>query len=133
MGRFIYPEETFSLNGEAESSLLGARENVHYEESGSSLHRSYQLYYQFPGVVEEVDLSLALDLSKAAKRHAGYQTPTLVWSGDLNGDGWADLVFWSDTMVDHCGGSSSTHLLLTQGGASPTIRQVAKETHYPCY
>ncbi len=46
---------------------------------------------------------LILNLYGNARTNAAYQNPKLVWSGDLNRDGYLDFVFEISPMADKCG------------------------------
>ena len=133
-GRFLYPEEKLSLYCSSLAHQISASERVILDSSEAKFRKEYNLNYTIQGRIQaSADLSRDLDLSQPASKHARFQTPQLVWAGDLNGDGLLDLIFYSFTMVEHCGMNWYHHLFMTDQDSNPVIRKVAVHGEASCH
>lgn len=134
LGRFIYPEQKIPLYNRSFLHEVGAVEQIIQDSSGENFRREYNIHYEIRGNFKaKADLSDELGLTDPAKRHALYQTPLLVWAGDLNNDGLLDLIFSSHTMADHCGVTWGHQLFVTNRDANTVIKKVASYEEGGCH
>lgn len=61
-----------------------------------------------------------------------FETPKLLWSGDLNGDNIQDFIFKTMDSFDGCGGAEFIQLFLSDLDPHPKIRLVAEEYKLDC-
>lgn len=105
---------TFTAGSEMIVSTYNNQEFPHYTLKLIAKDNSQTKSYTFSGNWVEGYL---LDET------ANHQTPQLVWTGDLNGDGGLDALFFAGSEFDSCGFSEHYHLFVSQPTGSRNLME----------
>ena len=127
---FFYPEQFISFPFNRNEYWIGSIEEIFIDSTYSEgFRRKYQLLYKVANRKNSQSIEINLDyfgeLGLPAERHAFYQTPSLEWIGDINNDGFIDLLFHSSNMADGCGVCWATHLFVSENNGKITLEKVA--------
>jgi len=137
-GLFLYPTQYFSLtNGNIEFRISG-KENIfldRHEEEG--YRREYGMFYTrtdfqsgYPPVPNEFDLTPYLQIEGSAEHQHSFHTPSLVWTGDINGDHELDFILLTSPAHESHEGSESYLLFISDKTSSTFVRKAAAYTIY---
>lgn len=141
-GKFVFPYEYVKV-GEVDGIpyYLTAREDVRIDsiDTHSPLKKTYQLYLtqhnQGLSAPQTTDLSSEVDADVLSQFDYGtYHGLRLLWQGDINGDTFPDLLFYSPSMYQTSGGHERFHLLVsekTETGYS--LKRVARDIVQHCF
>ncbi len=143
-GKFIYPYEHLPLYASEtlpyylaseEEVIVG--DNAHGDEP--IIDRRYHIYLtnqpnqrggkNDPAVYLTKELGL-----EHSYAHFYYSGPRLLWKGDINLDGFPDVIFYTPYMSEGCGGSIGYQLLISEKvGEKFILKKVAAEYIGACY
>lgn len=144
-GKFIYPYERLQIAEiDYDHYFLTGFEQLNEEQdefTGETFSRKYGVYLS--GHVESINLTEenSCDLSKELGtdqlfqyEYATYLGPRLVWQGDINNDGFPDVLFYTPYMAECCGGSISYQLLVSKKvNGKWILEKVAEDEVFSCY
>lgn len=134
--RFLYPEQEASTYLPPYQYLFRAFEGITLNPKNPvGYDRKYQLTFsmQHNREIKSFDLSEALGLSRDSHTHSQYQTPQLIWWGDINQDGLLDFIWYSHTMTDSCGVCWEYHLFMSdKNNLERPIQKVADHIECNC-
>lgn len=134
--KFFYPEQTFQEYYAPYNYTFRAFEGVMLTVQPPGYQKKYQLEYDMyihGNPMKTFDLSQDLNLSSTARQHSVYQTPQLIWIGDLNLDGLLDFIWYSHTMTDSCGVCWEYHLFMSdKNDPEQPIKKVADHVECNC-
>lgn len=114
-GGFLFPYQTKEFSFNKRKLILTGIENVELD-SMNKIKREYDIEYVFLDKgyrLTSGSLRGHLDLCCTARKHSLYQTPQIIWVGELNDDGVLDAIMVEHTMTGGCGGCSSYSLFLS--------------------
>jgi hypothetical protein len=133
VARFLYPDQTFTTQYNNTHYTFRAYERlVCSANKDTENSKLYQIELKTARYEEHLsktkNLSTDLYLTESGEKHGQYKTPQLIWTGDVNSDGWLDFIYYAHTMSDGCGVCWSYQLFLSDA-TSPlgTVRYVANE------
>lgn len=105
LGIFLFPEQKLSIEFKNKNYAFIAREKytiVNHQEN--QIEKKYDLsLYIFEDEVKIINKENILNLWGSAMICANYKNPKLLWSSDLNRDGYLDFIFIVSPMKDACG------------------------------
>jgi hypothetical protein len=134
-GIFFYPEQFVTMYLKPFQYNIGAREKITLAPNeAKGYKREYRFLYRYSDGKKnkEYDLSDDLQLYGSGELHSNYETPKLVWAGDINGDEMMDLIIYSHTMTDSGGVCWDTHLFISNKEKEVPIRKAAGNTQCNC-
>ena len=134
-GIFFYPEQFVTMYLKPFEYKIGAREKITLAPNeANGYKREYRFLYRYRNGKKnyEYDLSDDLQLYGSGELHSNYQTPKLIWAGDINGDKMMDLIIYSHTMTDSGGVCWDTHLFISNKEKEIPIKKVAGNTQCNC-
>lgn len=106
-GKFLFPEEKIEIIHNHSKYIFKAFERIEInQENANKMERRYDIALNIPYRDLKIQLPknlFILNLIFEAKFHAGYKSPKLFWSGDINQDGILDFFFDVSAMADKCG------------------------------
>ena len=146
-GKSIYPYQQFRISND--------KSNVFYQFSGEEkieiidnqnrdtyVQRIYQLnFYPYQDGLESSQMNLTellnpveLEYVEQGAQYDVHQHPRLFWSGDVNGDGLLDFIFYRTNYYESCGGNEA-YFLITSSKENGVIRykKAAMDTVNACF
>jgi len=145
-GKFVYPYERLKVAEEGyDQYYLVGQEQITITESGTSFEKSftrkYDLYLSdnqngfYPDEEDIVSVGSELNTEYLSDyQYATYLGPRLVWQGDINQDGFPDMIFYTPYMSECCGGSVSYQLLVSEKvDGKWQLKKVAADEIFSCY
>ncbi len=144
-GKFIYPYERLQIaNLEHQHFFLIAYEEMSQEKNeftGKAFSRKYGIHLSDHNDAFNLNEENGVDLSRTLGtdqlyqyEYATYLGPRLVWQGDVNNDGFPDLIFYSPYMAECCGGSISYQLLVSKKiNGQWQYKKAAMDEVFSCY
>ncbi len=145
-GKFIYPYEKIKIAEEGyDQYFLVGHENVTVNENPQpfedKLTKRYDIFLtDNQGGInmsngDTVSLGAGMNLEHLSDyQYATYLGPRLVWQGDINKDGFPDVIFYSPYMSECCGGSISYHLFVSkQVDGIWKLEKAAEDEIFSCF
>lgn len=145
-GKFIHPYERYALETKNHGTYYlmayeSAKTAKQANDGAPGIVRQYHLYLSnddYPDISRHneqmQDLSEALHTNTIyIEQYSRYRGPRLIWQGDINNDGFPDLLFFKPYMTEGCGGGISYQLLVSEKeGDRFRLKKVAEEHIGPC-
>jgi len=145
-GKFIYPYERVQIaQDDYDPYYLVAYERIVVDnetyENHDDFTRKYSIYLSDNR--EGLNLSngdtVCLDKALNTEHLSDYQYathlgPRLVWQGDINNDGFPDVLFYTPYMSECCGGSITYHLLVSEWkNGKWSLKKAAEDQIFSCF
>ena len=137
-GKFLYPEQIVAFSTEGTGfQIVGKEEIIKDITQETGYRRAYQLIYRrlnyyspYPYITCEINLSEELHLEGTAAEHSQFQTPTLQWVGDINGDHELDFIIMASPAYESNSGAETYTLFISDKQNGKWIRKVSEFSIY---
>lgn len=133
-GRFVYPYERLEIAKVNNFPYyLTGHEIARSEENSVQVNRHYKLYLSTNNYGIELTRKDTVDVTRELHDydfhayHLPYRGIKVLWQGDLNADGFPDLIFHTPYNSEGCGGSIFFHLMLSEKKGDKFILKKAAE------
>ena len=145
-GKFIFPYERVQIaqSGYDQYYLMGYENltiNKNPQPYEDSIQRKYGIYLtdNYGGITmkngDTVSLSDGLNTAHLDDyMYSTYLGPRLVWQGDINNDGFPDVIYYTPYMSECCGGSVTYHLFISEKvNGHWSLKKVSEDIIYSCF
>lgn len=135
-GKFLYPEQYCDFIFNKTIYKFRAFEEVILNKNNENgYEKKYQIEMEIStnNGTKGYNLSKQLGLQRSAAKHCIYQTPILIFVGDINKDGFLDFIYYSHTMIESCESSEEFHLFISdKSNLQKPIKKVANTIKWNC-